>query len=299
MEELKIGSTGKAVKELQLLLNAVYKRFNAQIEIDGIFGAETDNILKDFQADNSLVVDGIAGQKTQTKLSEVYNELFPKQETKSLRERLECTLKSGGHSMARPPKSKHFSIRNGLNDVFHQIVSWIDVENDPYYHKRQNDSGTWSTYCNVYAYQFLCYTWAYIPRVWWDNKTHKRIIKGESIEPVYGENCSEMNANALYYWLLRSGSYDFGWKRVATAQEFQDLVNNGAVGVICAARKDRSRSGHITVGIPENEDYKMVNGVPLQSQAGWDCMNYHNIGWYKAPKFEAFGFFVCRQPKNN
>jgi hypothetical protein len=295
---LKIGSKGDDVKELQRKLNFILSH---HLKLDGEYGKKTFAAVSVFQDMYILYSDGIAGQKTQTKLNEIYNELFP--QTKSLRERLECTLTgTDGHIKARPPEFNvpltELNIRNGFNDIFHQIVKYLNVEGRTFYKKRQNKNGTWSTYCNVYAYHFLCYTWAYIPRVWWNGQFDINLIEGydATIQPVYGENCKEMNANALYDWLVNEGEQYFGWKEVETEPEFQAHVNTGAVGVICAKRKDKKRSGHITVGIPTNEHHKMVNGVPLQSDAGWTCHNYHNIAWYLNDKFEAYGFFICEQP---
>ena len=52
---LKKGSSGNLVKELQLAL---------EIEADGEFGPGTERAVKNWQAKNGLVADGIAGQKT-------------------------------------------------------------------------------------------------------------------------------------------------------------------------------------------------------------------------------------------
>ena len=41
------------------------------IEVDGIFGSDTDAAVRQFQLDNNLKVDGIAGQVTQVKLAQI------------------------------------------------------------------------------------------------------------------------------------------------------------------------------------------------------------------------------------
>lgn len=38
------------------------------IEVDGNFGINTENAVKDYQSKNGLTVDGIAGKNTFTKL---------------------------------------------------------------------------------------------------------------------------------------------------------------------------------------------------------------------------------------
>ena len=55
MEILKLGSKGDAVKKLQQLLN---------ITVDGDFGPKTDKAIREFQAKNKLIVDGIVGNNT-------------------------------------------------------------------------------------------------------------------------------------------------------------------------------------------------------------------------------------------
>lgn len=59
METLRKGSRGESVKLLQRLLN---------LHADGIFGHLTEEAVKTFQAEHSLVVDGIVGPKTWAKL---------------------------------------------------------------------------------------------------------------------------------------------------------------------------------------------------------------------------------------
>lgn len=56
---LKRGMRGEDVKWLQWKLGISY---------DGIFGAQTEKSVKDFQRNNALVVDGIVGAKTLAKL---------------------------------------------------------------------------------------------------------------------------------------------------------------------------------------------------------------------------------------
>ena len=57
----KYGSSGEEVKQIQTKLkNWGYYKGN----IDGIFGSQTLQAVKDFQKKNGLTVDGIVGEKT-------------------------------------------------------------------------------------------------------------------------------------------------------------------------------------------------------------------------------------------
>lgn len=67
LEELSFGSVGKQVKSMQqLLLAKGYKlpKYGADSEL----GSESEQALRSFQRDNSLVVDGICGENTWSKL---------------------------------------------------------------------------------------------------------------------------------------------------------------------------------------------------------------------------------------
>ncbi len=55
------GSTGQAVRAAQTLLR---NKFGYGINVDGIFGPQTENATRDFQTDYSLLVDGIVGPQT-------------------------------------------------------------------------------------------------------------------------------------------------------------------------------------------------------------------------------------------
>jgi len=53
------GAVGDAVKEIQQVLG---------VQVDGFFGAKTEQAVKDFQTTHSLDVDGIVGPRTRAKL---------------------------------------------------------------------------------------------------------------------------------------------------------------------------------------------------------------------------------------
>jgi peptidoglycan hydrolase-like protein with peptidoglycan-binding domain len=64
---LKKGSTGQAVRELQLALNALGYNTGA---VDGQFGAQTESAVKDFQQDRDIPADGIVGPITWLNIDE-------------------------------------------------------------------------------------------------------------------------------------------------------------------------------------------------------------------------------------
>lgn len=57
---LKNGTRGQDVEILQENLYSI----GYNLAVDGIFGSETDSVVRNFQKDNSLVTDGIVGPKT-------------------------------------------------------------------------------------------------------------------------------------------------------------------------------------------------------------------------------------------
>lgn len=68
--DLKIGSRGEAVKDLQSKLAYV----GLPVSIDGVFGEETAKYVKEFQKVHGLYVDGIVGNQTMAKLNEEVKE---------------------------------------------------------------------------------------------------------------------------------------------------------------------------------------------------------------------------------
>lgn len=58
--QIKYGSQGSDVKELQKLLN----QNGYSLDEDGVFGSKTQSAVKDYQTKNNLTVDGIVGKNT-------------------------------------------------------------------------------------------------------------------------------------------------------------------------------------------------------------------------------------------
>lgn len=62
---IKRTDTGEPVKRAQ---RALRRTANESVEVDGIFGARTEEAVKEFQEGNGLVPDGIVGPQTWAKL---------------------------------------------------------------------------------------------------------------------------------------------------------------------------------------------------------------------------------------
>lgn len=65
---LRSGAKGSDVKALQTALNKVFPSYS-KLVADGIFGANTANVVKEFQRRSGLSADGIVGPKTRAELA--------------------------------------------------------------------------------------------------------------------------------------------------------------------------------------------------------------------------------------
>jgi peptidoglycan hydrolase-like protein with peptidoglycan-binding domain len=68
---LQQGSTGMEVKFVQVTLN----QSGFKTEVDGLFGAQTDKQVRQFQSKHGLAADGIVGVKTWTVIFNEYQEV--------------------------------------------------------------------------------------------------------------------------------------------------------------------------------------------------------------------------------
>jgi peptidoglycan hydrolase-like protein with peptidoglycan-binding domain len=73
LPELYVGSHGKHVKASQQALRDSYYYFGG---LDGIFGAKTEEAVRDFQAEHLLKIDGIIGMHTWNELSKLDSHAF-------------------------------------------------------------------------------------------------------------------------------------------------------------------------------------------------------------------------------
>lgn len=175
------------------------------------------------------------------------------------------------------------------------IISFLDVEKSPRY-----KPGNGSTYCNIYAYDFFHAYGVYLPRVWWVQSLLSKSPWDPATSVAYAKTVRELSANALYGWLVDYGP-TYGWTPVKDLNALQAEVNQGSIGVICAAQKDPTRSGHITCVVPETAEYKALRDAsgnvlaPAQSQAGATNKAHFAKDWWKQAKYRVFDFWTNKR----
>jgi hypothetical protein len=77
-------------------------------------------------------------------------------------------------------------------------------------------------------------------------------------------------------------------------------VNQGAIGLIVARRKEDGLSGHIVVVVPETNEHRARRNMageviaPLQSQAGTTNFGYTTgkLSWWKDERFADSAFWL-------
>ena len=92
---IKLGDNGDDVKRLQRVFARAKELGPA--DVDGVFGAKTDQVVRDFQQSNGLVVDGIVGPITWSHVHP-YREASPTLQSGSLGPvvgKLQGVLKTG------------------------------------------------------------------------------------------------------------------------------------------------------------------------------------------------------------
>jgi hypothetical protein len=176
------------------------------------------------------------------------------------------------------------------------IIGWMAV--DKAAHKRYRPrSGL--TFCNIYAHDYCHLAGVYLPRVWWSQRAIGELSRGRTVAPRYGDTIDEQRANDLFRWLRDFGPR-FGWRQTGTLSKLQGEVNQGAIGVIVARRKQDGLSGHIVMVVPETEDQRARRNAagdviaPLQSQAGAVNFRYgtSSLNWWKGDQFAESGFWL-------
>jgi hypothetical protein len=176
------------------------------------------------------------------------------------------------------------------------IIDWLGVD-DPAHLRYQPN--TKATFCNIYAHDFCHLAGVYLPRVWWTPGAIERLAKGENVPPLLGNTIDEQRANDLYRW-MRDFGLRFGWRQTGTLTKLQMEVNQGAVGLIVARRKEDGRPGHIVAVVPETEAYRAKRDTsgeviaPLQSQAGSTNFRYGTgrVNWWLGEQFAESDFWL-------
>jgi hypothetical protein len=139
----------------------------------------------------------------------------------------------------------------------------------------------------------------YLPRVFWTAAALEKLARGETVAPNYGKTIEEVRANDLFRWLRDFGER-FGWRRTSTLTKLQTEVNQGAIGLIVARRREDGRSGHIVAIVPEtaSEGAKRNSAgdviAPLQSQAGSRNFRYGTgtANWWNGQQFAESAFWL-------
>lgn len=183
-----------------------------------------------------------------------------------------------------------------LRQALAAIVEWLGVDN-PAFLRYQPRSGL--TFCNIYVHDFCHLAGAYAPRCWWTTDALLKLAAGQPVEPLYGATIQEMRANDLFRWLRDFGAR-FGWRQAGTLTELQTEVNQGALGVIVARRKEDGRSGHIVMVVPETAEQTAKRDAggavtaPLQSQAGATNFRYGRgrPNWWNGEEFAESAFWL-------
>lgn len=204
------------------------------------------------------------------------------------------------YPLSEPDMPRITSNTSNKVDVMHQIVSWLAVDKSARY---QREPG--KTYCNIYAFDYCYLTNAYLPRVWWTDRSLLKLQQGQALEAIYGVTVDEINANGLFRWLNEWGD-DFGWTRTYDLTELQSKVNEGRTGIICGSNINPTHSGHICCVIPETNnitalrrDNKVI--CPLTSQAGLSNFQlntdarFRDYEWWRFNSIGHFGFWYCEK----
>ncbi len=176
------------------------------------------------------------------------------------------------------------------------IIDWLASDNSQHRRYKPREG---LTFCNVYAHDYCDLAGVFLPRVWWTQGASMRIALGEDVPARIGNTVREMRADDLFFWLRDFGPH-FGWRQTGTASKLQLEVNQGAVGLIIAERKQNGRSGHVAMVVPETTRHharRSIDGdviAPLQSQAGTANFRYGTgtAGWWKDAKYSAAAFWL-------
>lgn len=178
---------------------------------------------------------------------------------------------AGAHSLNEPDQpGRRGTSPDELREELAAILDWLAVD-DPAHVRYQPRNR--STFCNVYAHDYCHLAGVYLPRVWWTPGAIESLASGQRVEPLLEATIEEMRANGLFRWLRDFGPR-FGWRQIATLSELQLEVNQGAIGLIAARRREDGPPGHITMVVPETESHRARRNAagevtaPLQSQAG-------------------------------
>ena len=193
-----------------------------------------------------------------------------------------------------PPTKRHAEdSRDDRVRAINDLINWFKVENSPRYRP-----GGGMTFCNIYAYDYVFMTEAYLPRVWWTQQAIIKLQAGQNVPVQYGETVNELTANALTQWFKDWGSH-FGWHRTVELTELQEAANNGRVCITVAKAKPQFHNGHghIVAVVPETSVFKAVRvdgkvTQTVQSQAGGHNHEHIVRAWWNDGSYSEFGHWI-------
>jgi len=176
------------------------------------------------------------------------------------------------------------------------IIDWLAVDDAS--HLRYQPRSR-STFCNIYAHDYCYLAGVYLPRVWWTPGAIEALAQGERVEALYDHTIEEQRVNDLVCWPRDFGPR-FGWRQTRMLSKLQLEVNQGAIGLIVARRKEDGLSGHIVVVVPETNEHRARRNMagevvgPLQSQAGTTNFRYATgkLNWWKDECFADSAFWL-------
>lgn len=207
------------------------------------------------------------------------------------------TAPAGAHSLNEPGQpGRQGTTPDQLRGELATIIQWLAVDR-PVNTRYQPHDGL--TFCNIYCHDYCHLAGVYLPRVWWTGKAIIALTRGAQVTPLIGDTIVEMRANDLFRWLRDFGA-EFGWRQTGTLAKLQQAVNQGAIGLIVARRKEDGRSGHIVAVVAETADQSAQrDGTgevvrPLQSQAGARNFRYGTgaANWWNGAQFAESGFWL-------
>jgi hypothetical protein len=207
------------------------------------------------------------------------------------------TAAAGAHSLNEPGQpGRNGGTADELRAELAAIIEWLAVDK-PAHLRYQPHAGL--TFCNIYTHDYCQLAGVYLPRVWWTPGAIEALARGQTVEPRYGQTIDEQRANDLFRWLRDFGPR-FGWRQTGTLTKLQLEVNQGAIALIVARRKEDGRSGHIVAVVPETDDQRARRNAagdviaPLQSQAGVTNFRYGTgkLDWWKGDQFADSAFWL-------
>lgn len=204
---------------------------------------------------------------------------------------------ANAHSLNEPGQpARQGGTPDELRAAIARIIDWLAV--DKASHKRYQPGGG-RTFCNIYSHDYCALAGVYLPRVWWSQRALMNLSQGHTVEALIGDTINEIRANDLFRWLAEFGP-DFGWRRTGTLTKLQQGVNQGAIGLIVARRKEDGKSGHIVPVVPETDTEHARRDAAgeviaaLQSQAGVTNFRYGTgrLNWWLGEEFAESAFWI-------